>query len=468
MTTPARPPAPAPEVAGTGTLVPVLGGERRYVALDNAASTPPFAAVLAAVARAAEWYGSVHRGAGFKSHVSTDAYEHARYAVHRFLRADPARNTVLFTRNTTDAINHLAMSMPLPSGAVVLVSGMEHHSNDLPWRKVARVVHVAAAADGRLDEADLRAQLRRHRERVAVLAVTGASNVTGVVNPVHRWARWAHEAGARIVVDAAQLAPHRPIDVRADADPEHLDVVAFSGHKMFAPFGCGVLMAPPSLFRAEPYQVGGGTVDTVGLDYTSWAALPDREEAGTPNVLGAVALAAAIEVYSELGWETILEHERHLTARLLASIALVPGITIYGDADPAGAADRLGVVAFNLRGLPHAKVAGILADEWGIGTRSGCFCAHPYVKRLLGLSPAAAAKAEQLILAGDRSEAPGAVRASLGLQNTGEDVDRFADALHAIAAGRYRSGYVLDRESGMWHHPDLAEQVARVARVEAA
>lgn len=456
-------------VVGAGTRVPVVGGERRHVPLDNAASTPPFAAVLAAVGRAGEWYGSVHRGAGFKSHRSTDAYEGARYAVHRFLRADPARNVVVFTRNTTDALNHLAMSMPLPPGAVVLVSGMEHHSNDLPWRKVARVVHVAAHADGRLDEQDLRAQLRRHRECVAVLAVTGASNVTGIVNPVHRWARWAHEAGARIVVDAAQLAPHRPIDVRADADPEHLDVIAFSAHKMFAPFGCGALMAPAALFGAdEPYQVGGGTVDTVGLDYASWASLPHREEAGTPNVLGAVALAAAIDVYAELGWEAILEQERRLTARLLAALAGVPGITIYGDGNPANAADRLGVVAFNLRGLPHAKVAGILADEWGIGTRSGCFCAHPYLKRLLGLSLAAAGKAEQRILAGDLSDAPGAVRASLGLQNTEDDVDQLVEALHAIASGRHRSEYVVDRASGMWHHPELEARPATAAREQAA
>ena len=458
-----------PPVAGAGTSVPVLGGERRYVALDNAASTPPLEAVLAAVGRAAEWYGSVHRGAGFKSHRSTDAYESARYAVHRFLRADPERNTVIFTRNTTDAINHLASSLPLPPGAVVLVSGMEHHSNDLPWRKVARVVHVAAHADGRLDEQDLRAQLRRHRESVAVLAVTGASNVTGIVNPVHRWARWAHEAGARIVVDAAQLAPHRPIDVRADADPEHLDVVAFSAHKMYAPFGCGALMAPAALFRGEePYQVGGGTVDTVGLDYATWAGLPDREEAGTPNVLGAVALAAAMEAYAEAGWDAIEDHERRLTARLLAGLAGVPDLTVYGEADPAATGDRLGVIAFNLRGTPHALVAGILADEWGIGTRSGCFCAHPYLKRLLGLSLADAAKAEQHILAGDRSGAPGAVRASLGLQTTEDDVDLLIEALGAIAAGRHSSGYREDRGTGMWHHPDLAGRSATEPRVQAA
>ena len=146
----------------------------------------------------------------------------------------------------------------------------------------------------------------------------------------------------------------------------------------------------------------------------------------------------------------------------------MPGLTIYGGADPAAAGERLGVVAFNLRGTPHALVAGILADEWGIGTRSGCFCAHPYLKRLLGLSLADAAKAEQRILAGDRSGAPGAVRASLGLQTTEEDVDLLVEALSAIAAGHHRSDYRVDRASGMWHHPDLAGRPAAESRVQAA
>ena len=445
-----------PAVAGGSIRVPVLDGERRYVALDNAASTPPFTGVLERIDAAAGWYGSVHRGAGFKSRFSTDAYDGARHDAGRFVGTDPVHATVLFGRNTTDVLNHLAARYPFAAGAVVLVSGMEHHSNDLPWRRAARVVHVAVGTDGRLDENDLRARLREHGRRVALLAVTGASNVTGLVNPVHRWARLAHEAGARIVVDAAQLAPHRPIDVRAPDDPEHLDFVAFSAHKMHAPFGIGVLVAPAAVFDAgEPYQVGGGTVEAVDFDHVAWTALPDREEAGTPNVLGAIGLAEAMSIYERIGWDAVREHEARLTRKALTALARIPGVVVYGDADPARAADRLGVIPFNVARLPHALVAEILADEWGIGTRSGCFCAHPYVKRLLGLSLHAEAEAQLRILRGDRSDTPGMVRASLGLQNDEADIEVLAEALTAIAAGRHQDGYVLDRATGAWTHPGL-------------
>ena len=446
-------------VAGGDVRVPVLGGgTRRYVALDNAATTPPFAETLAAVNRMVSWYGSVHRGSGFKSRLSTDAYEAARHDVARFVGADPARDAVVFGRNATDMLNHLAAVYPFPPGAVVLVSGMEHHSNDLPWRRAARVVHVAVGDNGRLDERDLRLKVQEHGRRIALFAVTGASNVTGIVNPVHRWARWVHEAGGRIVVDAAQLAPHRPIAMLPHDHPEHLDLIVFSAHKLYAPFGTGVLVAPARLFDGmEPYQAGGGTVETVDFDHVAWASLPEREEAGTPNVLGAVALAASIRTYDEIGWPAIRDHERELAARAFDALGAIPGVSLHpaaGDIDDTGE-DRLGVVAFNVRGLPHALVSEILADEWGIATRSGCFCAHPYVKRLLGLSLAEEAEAQQRIRRGDRSDTPGMVRASIGLQSTIEDIQLLAAAVEEIAAGRHRPGYVLDRAAGSWTHPDL-------------
>jgi len=450
-------------VVGGDVMVPVAGAAGRtarcFANLDHAASTPPFWRVLAAVNEAARWYANVHRGAGFKSCLTTWAYEQARAAVLRFTGADPAHAVALFTRNTTEALNLLAARLAVPAGAVVLVTEMEHHSNDLPWRRAApgRVVHVRVLADGRVDEADLLAKLRRFHGRVAVLAASGASNVTGLVNPVHRWARWAHEAGALIVVDAAQLAPHRPIDVRPPGDPAHLDFVAFSAHKLYAPFGAGALVGSARLLaEGEPYQAGGGTVDSVGLDSVAWTALPDREEAGTPPVLGALALAAAIAEIERVGWPRIEAHERALAARLLARLASVPGLAILGPGADARH-DRVGVVAFDVAGVPHGLVAAVLAAEWGIGTRSGCFCAHPYVKRLLDLSPGAIAAYEARVAAGDRGDLPGAVRASLGLGSTAEDVDRLGDALLAVAAGRYRAGYACDPAHGTWHHPeDLA------------
>lgn len=444
----------AGRVVGSDAAVPVLGGGmRRYVNLDHAASTPPFTAVLRAVTDFSGWYANVHRGTGFKSRLSTGAYDDARRAVERFVGADPAHDLAVFTRNTTEALNHLATRLALPPGRVVISTMMEHHSNDLPWRRVAQVVHVGVDAAGAVDEDALRRALREHQGRVALLAVSGASNVTGIVNPVHRWARLAHEAGAPIVVDAAQLVPHREVSMRPADDPGHLDFLAFSAHKMYAPFGTGVLIGPRPFFaEGEPRLAGGGTVDIVDVDRVVWTDAPDREEAGTPCVVGAVALAAAIAEYARIGWSAIGAHELALTRDALAGLAGIPGVRVYGGADPERAAERLGVIAFNVAGLPHALVSAILSDEWGIGTRSGCFCAHPYVKSLLGIGADEAAALEDRIIRGDRGDVPGTVRASFGLSNAPGDAERLVEAVRAVAEGRYDRGYALDAAHGEWRH----------------
>ncbi|MEP7325021.1 MAG: aminotransferase class V-fold PLP-dependent enzyme [Gemmatimonadota bacterium] len=432
--------------------VPVLGGaERRYVNLDNAASTPPFTSVLRTVNRFSRWYSNVHRGVGFKSRLSSHAYEEARVTVARFVGATPS-DVVIFCRNTTHAINQVAHRVYLSQRPIVLVSSMEHHSNDLPWRRVGQVVHIALDGAGRIDEDHLGTLLRQYGPRIGMVAVAGASNVTGIVNPVHRYARLAHEAGARILVDAAQLAPHRPIDVRPAGDPEHLDFVAFSGHKIYAPFGAGVLVGPRSLFlEDDPYEVGGGTVDIVNQREVVWTDLPDREEAGTPCIVGAIALAAAIERIETIGWPALTGHESKLTASALRRLAEIPGLTLYGDIDPARAAERLGVMAFNLDGRPHAQVAAILSHEWGIGTRSGCFCAQIYLKHLLGIDDTGAREIERRMRSGDRRDVPGAVRLSIGAYSTSADITRIAAALGAIAAGNVSGTYPVDQGSGEYH-----------------
>ncbi len=434
------------QIAGIEVEVPVAGGgTRRFVNLDHAASTPPFKAVLAAVNELAPWYSNVHRGAGFKARLSSWAFEEAREEIHRFIGADPVGDVTIFTRNTTEAVNHLAARLPLGPDAVVLVTGMEHHSNDLPWRRVARVVHVGLTLDGLVDEVDLQRKLRTHRESIRLLAVTGASNVTGVVNPIHTYARWAHAAGAEILVDAAQLVAHQPVDMHAGPAAEHLDYVVFSGHKMYAPFGVGVLAGSrKSLLVGEPYQVGGGTVDLVDLDEVDWAGLPDREEAGTPCVLGAVALAAATRVYRRLGWDLIEAHESAVTRHAWQELAGIRGLTLYAASDH----NRLGVIAFNLEGVPHALLAAILNHEYAIGTRSGCFCAHPYLKHLLAIDSVQMSALRAQMAAGDRSSVPGAVRASFGLGTTIAEVDGLVTALGDIAQGRYRHDYQVDRATG--------------------
>jgi cysteine desulfurase/selenocysteine lyase len=438
-------------VAGTGIPVPVLGGgEVPFINLDNAASTPPVLAALEAVNRLAPVYSNVHRGTGFKSRVSSHLYDMARERISRFVGADPSQVTV-FTRNTTEAINHVARRLQPDTGDVVLTTMMEHHSNDLPWRRVAQVVYVEVDGAGAIDQNDLRRKLEAYQGRVSLLAVTGASNVTGQLNPIHTWAEWVHTAGGMILVDAAQLAAHRPISLRSAGDPGHLDFLAFSGHKLYAPFGAGVLIGPREFFTlGDPVEVGGGTVDMVSVDRVEWADLPDREEAGTPCVMGAVALAEAVSELDRLGWDQLVAHETMLTVQLLQQLSRIPGLTIYGST----AAERIGVVAFNLGDIPHGLVAAILSCEWGIGVRNGCFCAHPFVKQLLGVSDLESRIIESRMRDGDRSLVPGAVRVSLGIHNTEADIERLALALGEIAAGKYDRKYRLNRSTGEYEHPD--------------
>jgi selenocysteine lyase/cysteine desulfurase len=450
------------QFVGTEVEVPVLdGGTRRYINFDNAASTPPLKVVRDGVVGFLDNYASVHRGTGFKSQLSTWAYEQARLQVLRFLGGEPGEHVCLFGKNTTDALNKLARRLPLQSGEVVLTTEMEHHSDDLPFRGVAPVLHARVLEDGRLDEADFDRLLEANRGRVRLVAIAGASNVSGYINPIHRLAAKAHAAGAWIAVDAAQLSPHRPIRMRRLDDPEHLDFVALSAHKLYAPFGTGALVGRRDMFeQGDPEERGGGTVEIVTLDEVVWAEPPDREEAGSPNVVGAVALGMAVRWLTEIGMETVAAHEAELTAHALRRLAEIPGMRIYGDPRPETASDRLGAIPFHLEGISHFLVAAVLGYEHGIGVRSGCFCAHPYVLRLLGLSEDEALSVRDRMVAHDKREMPGMVRMSFGLYNTLDEVDRFIEALGRIArrdfAGDYRQNAATGEYLPAGWEPDFA------------
>jgi cysteine desulfurase / selenocysteine lyase len=437
-------------LVGLDRSMPLLGGRQApYINLDNAASTPPFLDVLEAVQHFLPYYSSVHRGTGFKSRLSTAAYDEAHAVIARFVGADLRTATVIFGKNTTEAINKLAFHYPLAPQQVIVSTAMEHHSNDLPWRRRAPVIRVAVTADGRLDEDDLDRLFSAYGERVALLTVSGASNVTGFVQPVHRLARKAHAVGARILVDAAQLAPHRRIDVKPVDDPEHLDYVVLSAHKMYAPFGTGALVGRRDTFlRGAPEHQGGGTVDIVTPTEVYWAGLPDREEAGSPNVIGAVAMAVAAQTLMDAGMSGIARHEASLTAYALQRLRQVPGLTLYGASDWTPFADRVGVIAFNLASIPHALVAAILGYEAGVGVRSGCFCAQAYVAHLLGLAAGRPDRWRPEHLAAQRTERPGMVRLSLGIYNRQDDVDALVDMLERIVRGEYLGDYFQDAASG--------------------
>ncbi|MBO2445970.1 aminotransferase class V-fold PLP-dependent enzyme [Actinomadura barringtoniae] len=411
-----------PQVVGAGALVPLDdGGSVSYANFDYAASAPCLEAVQEAITRALPYYSSVHRGAGYASQVTTEAYEKARETVRTFLGAWE-RDAVVFTRNTTDAMNLLAHAVP--AGTTVVVFETEHHATLLPWKRAVRLpapaspLEAVSAADRALAEAPAGPRL---------LVVTAASNVTGELWPIAELAQVARRHGARIAVDAAQLVPHRPLDMRALG----LDYVAFSGHKLYAPFGAGVLAGRADWLRAaEPYLKGGGASASVvdHGDTAHWAKSPEtRHEAGTPNVLGVIAIAAACEALAGTGWDSLVREEERLLARLRQGIAAIPGVrelTLWGEGNA-----RVGIVSLVVDGWSARDVALRLSGEYGIGVRDGKFCAHPFVRHLLGAPETAQRNAGGGCGGGQDS----AVRASFGIGTTDEHVDRLLEALACIA-----------------------------------
>ena len=428
--------------AGVELPVPVLGGGTvTGVNFDNAASTPPLTRVRDAVTAFAEMYSSVHRGTGYKSRMATEAYEQARERVSEFLNVDDGSQVVIFVKGTTDALNRIAAEQARREGRQVLVTEMEHHADLLPWRHRSGHLMVGLTPDGHIDLDAIEHALRDASGKIGLVAVSGASNVTGFISPIHEIAELAHRHGALVSIDAAQLAPHRRIDIRPTDDPGHLDFVSFSGHKMYAPYGAGVLVAPRDFFAGAPEVMGGGAIRIVTWDDTVWADLPDREEAGSPNVIGAVALGIAIETLVELGFDQMLRHEAELGARLVKSLSEIPGVEVLGGIESTREAERLGLASFVIDGVHHGLAAAALSHEWGVAVRNGCFCANPYVFHLLNMNKEAVEKVEDEVAADRRRALPGAVRASLAPYNNKAEIDRFADAVMHIARGQMKAKY---------------------------
>ncbi|MDL5160087.1 aminotransferase class V-fold PLP-dependent enzyme [Actinomycetospora termitidis] len=409
-----------PPTVGADLEVPLVDGRRvRYADLDAAASAPPLRAVADHVAEVLPYYASVHRGAGYTSRVCTSLLESARDTVGHFVgsRVD---DVVVFTRNTTDALALLARAVPGP----VLTLDLEHHATLLAWRHTEH--HVVAARRTVAATLDaLREGVRTHRP--ALVAVTGASNVTGETLPLTAIVELAHAAGARVAIDAAQLAPHRRVDLAALG----ADYLALSGHKLYAPYGAGVLVGRRDWLDAAPaHLAGGGAVRSVavadGATDTAWLPAPQRHEGGTPNLLGAVALAAACRALEPVVDTVVPAHERALAARLRDSLSDLPGVRLLECFDDAP--DQVAVVSFDVEALPAGLVAAALSAEFGIGVRDGRFCAHPLLDRLTG--------------GGD------AVRASLGLATVPEDVERLIAAVARLV--ERGPGWTYAQRDGRW------------------
>ncbi len=423
---------PRPTAIPIGPLLPVVGGTLqapviggrvvRHVNLDYAASAPALQAVADHVTEVLPYYASVHRGAGYASQVSTNLYESARTTIAAFVGAR-ADDVTVITRNTTDSLNLLAAAVPStgPGGGEVLVLDVEHHANLLPW--TAGRHRVLPTADTIAQTLAVLAAALIERPATLV-AVTGCSNVTGELLPIDQIVALAHAHGARVVVDGAQLVPHRRVDLaRLGAD-----YLAFSGHKIYAPFGAGVLIGRRDwLDAAEPHLAGGGAVRTVSAQgEAQWAPAPQRHEAGTPNVLGAAALAAACRSLAALPDGVLEAHEAALADRLTTGLQTIPGVRVLRVWDDS--TERVGVIGFTVAGHDPGRVAAYLSAEHGIGVRDGKFCAHPLLAKL---------------------DVPdGALRASFGVGSRSEDADRLVTALRELVTNGEGTDYELS--TGRW------------------
>jgi selenocysteine lyase/cysteine desulfurase len=391
---------PLAELADAVTQVPLVDGtSARFVNFDYAASAPPLASVQRTVNALMTSYASVHRGQSYLSRASTAAYERARQIVAQLTGARDD-DVVVFTRNTTDALTLLVSATP---GRVVHLD-VEHHANLLPWRRVPHTV-VPARDSVEATLAELERELAWAPAQL--LAVTGASNVTGECLPLGRLAELAHRHGARLAVDAAQLAPHRRIQIAADG----VDYLACSGHKLYAPYGGGALIGRRDwLDAAEPYLPGGGAVLDVTVTDVSWKPSPARHEGGTPNLVGAVSLAAGLQALHTIGFDAVRAHEASLHGRLVGGLIDlgIEVLRIWPENE-----DRVAIASFNVPGYRAHLVAAYLSAEHGIGVRGGRFCAHPLLARL------------------DLDDG-GAVRASIGLGTSSDDVDALLAALDRL------------------------------------
>lgn len=378
--------------------------------LDSAASAQKPLPVLEAMDRFARTsYANVHRGAYKLSVASTEAYEAARNRVAAFINA-PSPNEVAFTRGATTALNTVAFGWGLENlneGDRILTTVMEHHANLVPWQMVAKrtgaiLDHVPIDEAGRLDMADFDSRIGPD---VKVVAITGMSNVLGTMPDVAVISARAHEFGARVVVDAAQLVPHHPVDVQNLG----ADFLAFSSHKMLGPTGIGVLWGRmDALEETEPFEGGGEMIADVTLQDATWADIPHRFEAGTPPIVEAVGLHAAIDYLDDIGMDRVFKHDQELTAIALERLGDVPGLSIQG---PTDVEDRGGAVSMVMEGV-HAHDLATILDEQGVAVRAGHHCAKPLMRRL-GVTATA--------------------RASFYLYNDEEDID-------ALVAGLRRAG----------------------------
>ena len=421
------------------------GTKRPLINFDNAATTPVLKPVEDEVNKEFEMYGSIGRGFSAKSNHSTDVYNDVRDKVISFVGAKDENSsyTAFYVNNTTDGLNKLASALIESKDDIVLTTRIEHHANDLCWRERCNVVYAEVDEQGRVIYDDIERLLKENNGKIKYVSVTAASNVTGYVTDVHRVAKMAHQYGAKIIVDGAQIVAHRAFSMIGDTPEENIDFFVFSAHKMYSPYGGGAVVGLTDVLNEHmPEFYGGGTVNLVTDNEQYYKQAPAAYEAGSPNYPGVVGLGKAIDILQEVGFDNIEAHEKALNKRLVEGLKKLDNVIIYGDSE--NLEDRVGVVTFNFSDINSYILAYNLSERGGVATRRGAFCAHPYVWRLMDLTDT---EIESFASCTDVKTA-GMVRISFGIYNTEEEVDQFLAMMPEIMKVSDNKTYLLEVGGG--------------------
>ena len=405
----------------------VINGKKQIIPInfDNAATTPVLKKVMRAVLKASENYGSIARGDGQKSQYSSDLYEECRRYVIDYFNAPLNKYTAIFVSNTTEGINKLSNILIENKDDIVITSRMEHHSNDLPWRDKCDLKYIEVDEKGRIIMEELEEMFNIYKERIKYVTITGASNVSGYITDIRKVAKLAHKYGAKVIIDGAQLVPHREVNMCGEEHDDYIDFLIFSAHKVYAPFGSGAIIGlRDEIEKYPPDTKGGGTVERVLDDHLIWLSTPEKNEAGSPNFFGAVALMQALKEMNKIGLGLIENNEKKLLKMLIDGMKNFPRVILYGDNE--NIEDRLGIMVFNIDRLGYEMVGEYLASIRGIAVRQGGFCAHPYTRRLLGI------KSDEIEEYIARNGMPGMVRVSLGAYNSEKEVNIFLETIEYI------------------------------------
>ena len=404
-------------INGKGRIVPIN--------FDNAATTPPFKRVVKRVLETTEYYGSIARGDGQKSQYCSDLYEECRRYILKYFNAPEEFYTAIFVGNSTDGLNKLSNILINNKEDIVITTRMEHHSNDLPWRNKCDLKYVEVNEDGRININEIEELIERYKEKVKYITITGASNVTGYINDIRKISGLIHKYGGKIIVDGAQLVPHKKIYMYKKDSLENIDFLVFSGHKIYAPFGSGAIIGLRKDFNNNlPDTKGGGTVEYVIDNNQLWLNTPEKNEAGTPNLFGAVAIMEAMKEIENIGFERIEKNEKELLQYLINGLKELNRVKLYADNDCID--DRLGILVFTIDGMKYYEVGEKLSEIKAIGVRQGGFCSHPYTRRVLGIPN------NQLQEYINKNGIPGLVRVSLGIYNSKKEANIFLETVELL------------------------------------